>query len=83
MARFARLAPVFLAVSLLAACTEQAGGELGDLFKGAPAELETLPAPAGLTPSERAAWNAMSPAKQHEARAFIDGGGTFAEFLAV
>lgn len=83
MARLLRLAPIFLAVSLLAACTERAGGDLGDLFKGAPAELETLPAPAGLTPSERAAWNAMSPSKQHEARAFMDAGGTFGEFLAV
>lgn len=64
-------------------CVDYQQDELSDLFADQRAELKPLPAPEGLRPNEVAGWNALSPARQHEARDFMKAGGSFADFLAV
>lgn len=74
---------LFLSVAMVG-CVEHEQETLSDLFSEKPAaELSKLPAPAGLSPSEVSAWNAMSAQRQHDARKFMLSGGSFRDFLAV
>lgn len=64
-------------------CAPKNEESLGALFADKRAELEKLPPPAGLKPSEIPTWNAISPRNQRDALEFMKNGGSFEEFMAV
>lgn len=78
----ARLSLALIPLAALAACETATSGDASEVAAPAAEAAADIPEPAGLTSDQKLIWASMTPAAKAEAVAFIENGGTFAQFIA-